>query len=163
MDYSVCEEWVAVEGEDGGIGVRSEEMPVFHFSQINYNRFLTGPWYPNSHMYLYAASNRTNNLNFCRLEDCCGEYHLTVLPYSGHCGDILPSESRCLAQPILVGDGRDIRPVRLNADLRLLSCRADGKNSVLFRFAETEGKDRRAACLTLPFAPTPIIILTAPP
>ena len=79
MDFTIVEEWLAVEGEDGVIGIRSEDMPVFHLSQINYNRFLKSPEYPKSHVYLYAASNRTNNLNFCTPEDCCGTYHLTIL------------------------------------------------------------------------------------
>ncbi|MBR6772221.1 MAG: hypothetical protein IKM29_02390 [Clostridia bacterium] len=153
MDFSVAEEWFAVEGEDGGIGIRSEDMPVFHFSQINYNRFLSSPEFPCSHMYLYAASNRTNNLNFCTEEDCRGEYRLSIMPYSGKCEDALFPWSRCLAQPILVSDGRELPSFEISAELRLLSCRAAGTDSVLFRFAECRGKNAERVRLSLPFAP----------
>jgi len=153
MDFTIAEEWLAVEGTDGGIGIRSEDMAVFHLSQINYDRFLTAPDFPNSHVYLYAASNRTNNLNFCYPADCCGTYHLTILPYTGHCEDVLPSWSRCLAQPVLCGDGREIPQMQTDTDIRLMSCRADSEHSLLFRFTEEAGRDRENVKLTLPFVP----------
>ncbi len=153
MDFTIAEEWLAVEGAGGGIGIRSEDMAVFHLSQINYNRFLTAPDFPKSHVYLYAASNRTNNLNFCTPEDCCGTYHLTILPYMGHCEEVLPSWSRCLAQPVLCGDGREIPHLQIDTDIRLMSCRADSAHSLMLRFAEETGKDRENVKLTLPFAP----------
>ena len=154
MDFTIAEEWIAVEGEKGGIGIRSEDMPVFHFSQINFNQFLNSAQFPKSHVYLYAASNRTNNLNFCTPEDCCGKFHLTILPYNGHCDDVLPQWSRCLAQPILCGDGREIPQLSLDTPLRMMSCRVDGENSLLLRFAEESGIERKNVKLTLPFAPT---------
>jgi len=160
LDFSIAEEWVAVEGETGGIGVRSEDMPVFHFSQINYNQFLSRPEYPKSHLYLYAASNRTNNLNFCAPEDCAGTYRLTLLPYAGHCEDTLPQWSRALAQPVLCGDLREIPRLTLDKELRLMSCRIDGAHSLLLRFAEESGKPQENVKLTLPFAPTRAVLTT---
>jgi hypothetical protein len=154
MDFTVIEEWLAVEGENGGIGIRSADMPVFHLSQINYNRFLSEPDFPRPHLYLYAASNRTNNLNLRTPGDCCGVYRLTVLPYAGHCEDTLPQWSRALAQPVLCGDSRVLPRLLLDAELRLMSCRADGEHSLLLRFAEESGKARENVKLTLPFAPT---------
>ncbi len=153
MDFTIAEEWLAVEGDNGGIGIRSEDMPVFHLSQINYNRFMKSPEYPKSHVYLYAASNRTNNLNFCTPEDCCGTYHLTILPYTGHCEDILPQWSRALAQPVLFGDGRELPQILLDTPLRLMCCQVDGEHSLLLRFAEESGTDRENVKLTLPFVP----------
>ena len=153
MDFTIAEEWIAVEGENGGIGIRSEDMPVFHLSQINYNRFWGSPDYPRSHVYLYAASNRTNNLNLCTPEDCYGTYHLTILPYAGHCEDVLPKWSGELAHPVLCGDGREVPGIHLDAPLRLMSCRADGEHSLLLRFAEESGIARENVKLTLPFVP----------
>lgn len=160
MDFTVAEEWLAVEDETGGIGIRSADMPVFHLSQINYNRFLSAPEYPRSHLYLYAASNRTNNLNFRSPKDCCGTYRLTIRPYAGHCEDTLPQWSRALAQPVLCGDGRSLPQLALDAELRLMSCRADGEHSLLLRFAEESGKAKENVKLTLPFAPTRAVLTT---
>ncbi len=154
MDFTISEEWIAVEGEEWGIGIRSEDMPVFHLSQINFNRFLSAPDFPKSHIYLYAASNRTNNLNFCTPEDAHGTYHLTILPYNGHCEDVLPHWSRCLAQPVLSGDGREPTQLCVDAPLRLMCCRVDTESSLLLRFAEESGVERKNVKLTLPFAPT---------
>ncbi len=154
MDFTIAEEWLAVKGENVGIGIRSEDMPVFHLSQINYNSFLNSPDYPRSHVYLYAASNRTNNLNLCTPKDCCGTYRLTILPYAGHCEDVLPKWSGELAHPVLCGDGREMPGVHLDVPLRLMSCRADGEHSLLLRFAEESGTERENVRLTLPFVPT---------
>ena len=152
MDFTLCEEWLAVEGASGGIGLRSEDSPVFHLSQINYNRFLAAPDFPCSHMYLYAASNRTNNLNFCTAEDCRGAFRLTIRPYEGHCEDVLPAWSRALSQPVLCGDGRSVPQLSVTAGLRLLCLKPEGEDSLLLRFAEETGRAQQAR-LTLPFAP----------
>ncbi|MBO5219791.1 MAG: hypothetical protein J6C52_10190, partial [Clostridia bacterium] len=153
MDYTIAEEWLAVEGTDGGIGIRAESVPLFHLSQINYNRFMTAPDFPRSHVYLYAASNRTNNLNFRTPEDCHGEFRLTIRPYAGHCSDALPAWSRTLAQPILAGGGEALPSLSLSEDLRLMRLRAVRSDALLLRFAEESGKSRENVRLTLPFRP----------
>lgn len=160
QDFTVVEDWLAVEGDDGGIGIRSEDMPVFHLSQINYNRFLTEPHFPHSHVYLYAASNRTNNLNLRTPEACHGRYHLSLLPYSGHCEDLLPQWNRCLSQPVLVGDGRKVGGISIDSELRLMSMRAFDEHSVLIRFSEEHGVSIDAAKLTLPFKPIGAFLTT---
>lgn len=160
QDFTIVEDWLAVEGDGCGIGIHSADMPVFHLSQINYNRFLDHPEFPNAHVYLYAASNRTNNLNFRTPTDCHGCYHISLLPYVGHCEDVLPQWNRCLSQPVCTGDGRAICGIRVDRDLRLMSMRAFDAHTILVRFAEEHGVSVETARLTLPFRPTEAFLTT---
>lgn len=154
QDFTVVEDWLAIQGKDGGIGIYSEDMPVFHLSQINYNKFMTEQNFPQSHVYLYAASNRTNNLNFRTPEDCHGRYRLSIIPYDGSCDRVLPEQMEELSQPIITGDGRCTDAVYSDSKLRLTSMRVFDSHSILFRFKELYGEKNERVRLTLPFEPT---------
>lgn len=104
-DFVVAQDWVAAENEDYGIAVLSQDMPVFHLGGIHYNKLSSRIYLTkSSEIYVYAASNRCNQLNFSDPESCSGDYRICLLPYAGRCQDVLPRWSQLQTQPpIAVG------------------------------------------------------------
>ena len=80
-DFSVAENYVTVEEKDGGVALYSKEAPVFHLGGIHYDKLDCDIERKSSTIFVYAASNRCNQLVYRSVEDCCGEYNLSVLPY----------------------------------------------------------------------------------
>ena len=156
LDYSVAEHWVALDEKTKGVALYSADAPVFHFGEIQYNRFsldntrtLSHP-----HIYLYAASNRTNNLNLRTPEDCTAVFRLSVLPYEGEWQDSVPEwDKRMSHAPVCAHvDGEGSFGFSVDEKLRLMACRPtkDG-GAVEVRFAEDCGKARERVSLTVPF------------
>ncbi len=157
-DFVMAHSWISVENGDWGIGLFCREMPLFHPGGIHYNRISARVDYgESSSVFLYAASNRTNNLNYRTPEDCRGDFHVSVLPFSGESRAVLPDWSYGkLCPPILGGPRPEQSRSYLSLDaknLRLLCMKPaeEGDGWVFLRLMEKEGREAQAR-LTLPFA-----------
>lgn len=155
-DFVMAHSWVSVENGQHGLGLFSRDMPLFHLGGIHYNEISSRIEYgESSTIFLYAASNRANNLNYCTPRDCHGEFRLSILPFQGTSREILPGWSYERLCPPLAGAGQD-RPERsfLSLDgsgLRLLCMKPSRKKDGIFlRLYETQGC-RVQARMTLPF------------
>jgi hypothetical protein len=156
-DFVVAHNWVAVENSKRGIALLSKDMPVFHLGGIHYNQLSSKVCYNTPQIYLYAASNRCNQLNFASKEDCSGSYRLSILPYLGGWQDSVPGWSTEKMNPPLFGAAGTKRGAKsyLSVDcdhVRLLCFKRAEDREDLFvaRFVETSGK-QALVNLTLPF------------
>ena len=160
-DFTVTQNWVAAENEHGGIAVYSEDMPVFHIGDIKYNRFESKFSADKAHYYLYACSNRCNNLLYTAIEDCRAEYRLSVLPYVGRHGEIVPQWSNGKEHKPIIGKAAETerRFIECDADnIRLVSVKKaeNHTDAVMMRFTETAGKESRAD-IKLFFVPDKVV------
>ena len=143
-DFTVTQNWLAAEGKVNGVALYSEDMPVFYIGAIKYNRFQTSFDEDKAHYYLYASSNRTNNLIYQSIEDCHAEYRLSILPYSEKHNQVVPTWSYHKAhQPVI---GKKVRQERtfcvLNTEnIRMAAVKkAESCNdAIIMRFIETAG------------------------
>ena len=92
-DFSVTQNWVAADGENRGVAIYTRDMPVFHLGNIKYNQFNREFSEDKAHIYLYASSNRCNNLIYTSVEECQAQYHLSILLYNGKHDGIVPAWS----------------------------------------------------------------------
>lgn len=159
-DFVMAHNWVSIENGIYGIGIFSRDMPLFHLGGIHYNKLSAKVNYgESSSAFLYAASNRTNNLNYCTPEDCHGVFRLSVLPFAGESRYTLPKWSYRQSHPLLIGGtwGVEAEESRSwfcidHSNVRLL-CMKPGameKEKVFVRLYEMEGRET-AAMMTLPF------------
>lgn len=162
LDFSVAENWVAAEdaNADYGVGLYSEDMAVFHFGEIKYNRFSGDLDFSKSNIFLYGASNRTDNLNFRTPEDCRGHYRVSLLPYSGGCADTLPVwVQEKVNAPIVGGRPRGGCEFEIHDEdgggLRLLTFKKaeDCDSAVILRLQDEAGRAHGRVRVTLPFRP----------
>ena len=153
LDFTVCENWVAVEDHGHGIGVYSADMPVFHTGAIRYNQFSEEPCRDSAGLFLYAASNRANNLIYRTVSDCQASYRLTLLPYNGSWRDQLPAWSRRRMEPLRTGGSHVLgSPFVLEGDLRILSVRSTGEHTVQIDLCEESGRAQDAVLtIGIPF------------
>lgn len=157
-DFTVTQNWLVAENEKYGIALYSEDMSVFHLGNIKYNRFSPAFEENKAHFYLYASSNRCNNLFYSSVEQCKANFHLSMLPFKGNHRDVVPNWSnQLLHQPVICGGSVenetlisvDSDNLKLTAFKRAENC----EDAVILRFTETKGKS--AECrLSLFFAPT---------
>ena len=112
------------------------------------------------HVYLYASSNRCNNLIYRSPRDCHGEFSFSILPYCS------PSEvapwSESADRELLTGSISSLAPVgvdRQNLRLVCLKQAEDGSGDLIFRFTETQNT-ATTATLTLPFEPEAAFLAT---
>ncbi|RAU92155.1 glycoside hydrolase family 38 C-terminal domain-containing protein [Paenibacillus sp. YN15] len=157
-DFVVAQNWVAVQNESRGIALYSKEMPVFHLGGIHYNKLSSRVTYENANIYLFAASNRSNQLNFTSKEDCFGEYSLSVLPYQGGWNEQVPDWSVNKTYTPLIGaaysETNEKSYMSLDADnVRMLSFKRSEEDDDAFiaRFIET-GVKSATASFKLPFS-----------
>ena len=155
-DFVMAHSWVSVENGQFGIGLFSRDMPLFHLGGIHYNEISSRVDYGGSSaIFLYAASNRSNNLNYVTPADCHGEFRLSILPFEGTSDHVLPRWSyERLCSP-LVGAGQEgTQRSFLSLDgpgMRLLCMKPDRRQEGIFlRLYETQGRRVRGS-LTLPF------------
>ena len=155
-DFVMAHSWVSVENGQFGIGLFSRDMPLFHLGGIHYNEISSRVDYGGSSaIFLYAASNRSNNLNYVTPADCHGEFRLSILPFEGTSDHVLPRWSyERLCSP-LVGAGQEgTQRSFLSLDgpgMRLLCMKPDRKQEGIFlRLYETQGRRVRGS-LMLPF------------
>lgn len=156
-DFSVTQNWIAIDGDNHGVAIYTRDMPVFHLGGIKYNQFNTDFSENEGHAYLYASSNRCNNLIYTSIEQCRAEYHLSVLLYEGAHNGIVPSWSdennhRLIVSQKSLCDGQLLKISESNVRLVSLKKAEDCDNAVILRFAETEGK-RTKCCVGLFFEP----------
>ncbi len=157
-DFTVTQNWVAAENSQGGIALYTEQMPVFHLGKLKYNNFEQSFSENKAHFYLYAASNRCNNLIYSTTEECCAEFHLSILPYSGKHNAVVPEWSNSKCRKLLLGSKDKGVAGKITVDkknLRLICFKKAEKedNSIIMRFVETEGKETDC-CVELFFSPT---------
>lgn len=157
-DFTVTQNYVAAENEYFGCAVYTRDMPVFHLGSIKYNRFGKEFKENKGHFYLYASSNRCNNLIYSSIEECRAEYRLSVLTYSGNRSKTVPLWSNLKEHSILIGgkDIGDIGSIKLSKNnLRLVSLKKAerNENAVIMRFTETEGLNNECE-VSLFFEPT---------
>lgn len=161
-DFTVAQNYVRAEnGRDGsGIALYSRDMPVFHLGQIKYNRFSKDFSESLGHVYLYASSNRCNNLIYRSPKDCHGEFSFSILPY-GSASEVA-QWSENVDRELLTGSMDSLAPVgvdRQNLRLVCLKQAEDGSGDLIFRFTETQNT-ATTATLTLPFEPEAAFLAT---
>lgn len=155
-DFVMAHSWVSVENGQSGIGLFSRDMPLFHLGGIHYNKISSRVDYGSSSaIFLYAASNRSNNLNYCTPEDCHGDFRLSVLPFEGTSDQVLPRWSYERLCPPLVGAGQEEAERSFlsleGPGLRLLCMKpARRQEGIFLRLYETQGRRVRGS-LTLTF------------
>ena len=144
-DFTVTQNWICVENNSHGVAVFSRDMPVFHLGNIKYNQLKSGFSADSSHMYLYASSNRCNNLIYTSLEQCKAEFHLSILTYNGLRGDIVPKWSNENEHKLLISkkipNSSLLRISEKNVKLVALKKAEDCQNAIVLRFVETKGEE----------------------
>lgn len=145
-DFAVTQNWIAVENEIGGIAVYSEDMPVFHMGKIKYNHFEKGFREEQGHVYLYASSNRCNNLIYTSLEECCASYHLSILPYAGSHKDVVPKWSTRKEHKPIIGKAveKDMEYMSIDKpNMKLVGMKQaeDQEHALIIRMTETAGEE----------------------
>ena len=144
-DFTVTQNWVCVEGENHGVAVYTRDMPVFHLGSIKYNRLESDFDEEKGHVFLYASSNRCNNLIYTSLDQCKAKYHLSLLTYSGQHNDTVPAWSNENDHELIVSEPTfNSKLLKLSKEnVRLVSFKKaeDCENAVVLRFVETAGKE----------------------
>ena len=162
-DFSVTQGWVAVENERCGVAVYTRDMPVFHLGSIKYNQFQREFSEDKAHVFLYAASNRCNNLIYTKPEECKASYRLSLLPYGGKHNDIVPSWSNENEHGLLIcreiPDSRLLKLSERNVRLVSLKKAEDCSDAVVLRFVETAGEATECN-LELFFKPSRAVYVT---
>ena len=155
-DFAVARGWTAVQGENFGIGLYAREMPVFHYGNIHYNELTTKTDVgESSTVFVYAASNRCNQLNYLSAEDCRATYHFSVLPYGGQWAEQLPGWSQeCDYLPFVISGGSKEGKSWIeieNRNVRLVTLKkAEKSDRFLLRLVETAGQKQQTK-VKLPF------------
>ncbi|MBQ8146707.1 MAG: hypothetical protein IJ039_07970 [Clostridia bacterium] len=163
-DFSVAQNWLVAENDKHGVAIYTRDMNVFHIGKIKYNQFKPGFSEDKAHFYLYASSNRCNNLIYTSIDQCYAKYHLSILTYGGKHNSIVPLWSNQNDRELIISDAKcDYgKLLRLSAsNIRLIAFkRAEGcGNAVVLRFVETEGKDTECD-MELFFKPTNAVYAT---
>lgn len=155
-DFVVAADWIAAENSNYGIGILSQDMPVFHLGNIHYNKLSSyNDYSKSSNVFIYAASNRCNQLNFVKPSDCCGEYSISILPYVGRCQDVLPRWSLEKNYPPVIGEKKSEDKSYLQIDapnVRLLAYKKAELSDDLFvlRVMEVGGKEKTSLNVKVP-------------
>lgn len=153
-DFVMAENWIAVAGKDAGIALYAKEMPVFHLGGIHYDALSCNVEHRTSHVFLYAASNRCNQLVYRTLEDCSGTFHLSIFPYYGNF-DSARLNAWCEEKnhPLMLGKG-EVFDSRIEIDNPYISLcalkKANESGKVVLRFYN-ESMAEQSFCVTLPF------------
>ena len=155
-DFTVSAGCVCAEGKDGGIILYSKDMPIFHLGSIKFNRFEREFNEGRAHFYLYASSNRSNNLIYKSIDECHAEFELSVLPYEGSHRKIMSRFSdECKRELITGGDempaGEIISIEPCGVRLSALKNSEDGE-AIIIRLTEGSG-ERTSGRIRLPFKP----------
>ena len=162
-DFSVTQNWICAEDGNKGVAVFTRDMPVFHLGNIKFNQFKSDFSENQGHIFLYASSNRCNNLIYTSIEECCAEYHLSLLTYSGEHKEIVPKWSNEKEHSLIVGkpvfSQKLMKLSEDNVKLVTLKKAEDCKNAVVLRFVETAGKETECS-LEIFFKPTEIFFVT---
>lgn len=156
-DFTVTQGWVAAESENSGVALYTRDMNVFHLGSIRYNQFKSDFSENKGHFYLYASSNRCNNLVYKSTDECFAKYRLSILLYNGSYKESVPvwsyeREHRLLICKENVLSCKTLKMSCDNIRLVCLKLAEDNENAVIVRLAETQGRNVKCN-LALPFAP----------
>lgn len=152
-DFAVCQRYAAVENNYCGTMVACREMPVFHFGKIQYGSFSPQPSCTAAHMYLYAASNRANQLVYQSADDCSGEFSLTILPYRTNAADEVSAAADAFLHPPKIVNGYSVERSRMSVSEEGIifgSLKLADDGAFILRITETLGLDRRLV-ISVPF------------
>ena len=149
-DFSMTQNWIAIDGEDYGVAVYTRDMNVFHLGKIKYNQFNRDFSEDKGHIYLYASSNRCNNLLYTSIDQCNGEYHLSILLYNENHKKVVSNWSdekdhRLLTSKRKLCDGQLLKISEDNVRLVSFKKAEDNINAIVMRFVETEGKTTKCS------------------
>ncbi len=162
-DFSVTQNWISVEDENHGVALFTRDMPVFHLGNIKFNRLKSEFSEDKAHIYLYASSNRCNNLIYTSLEQCQAEYHLSMLIYDKSNGEVVPNWSNLNEHNLIIGmlklGNNVLKLSKENVRLVSLKKAEDSQNAVVLRFVETEGKATECQ-MDMFFKPNKIVYTT---
>jgi hypothetical protein len=162
-DFSVTQNRVAVEGENHGVALYTRDMPVFHLGSIKYNRLESDFDEEKGHVFLYASSNRCNNLIYTSLDQCKAKYHLSLLTYSGQHNDTVPAWSIENDHELIVSEptfnSKLLKLSKENVRLVSLKKAEDESNAIVLRFVETAGRETECK-LDIFFKPSKITYVT---
>ena len=146
-DFVCVNNWVAAQNESGGIAFYTKDMPIVHLGDIHYNEISTNVDFScSSNIFLYAASNRCNNLNFANKEDCKGIFRVSILPYEGNCADYIPAWCDNKNSVPIIEISKENEEYSFisvdNDNIRLTSCKLseDDNRKLILRFIETSGR-----------------------
>ena len=138
-------------------------MPVFHLGNIKYNQLKSGFFADSGDIFLYASSNRCNNLIYTSIEECRANYQLSLLLYNGQHGEIVSRWSNEQEHKLIIGkpcfSGKLLKLSNENVRLVSLKKAEDCNNATVLRFVETSGKAIECN-LELFFNPTRAVYIT---
>ena len=162
-DFTVTQSWISAEDEKNGIAIFTRDMPVFHLGNIKFNQLNPEFSADKAHIFLYASSNRCNNLIYKSIDECQATYHLSLLTYSGKHSEAIPKWSCENEHSLIVSKELPERKLlKLSAEnVRLVSFKKaeDNDNAIVLRFVETAGK--AADCkMDIFFKPTKAVLVT---
>ena len=161
-DFSVAQNWVLAEREGNGVAIYTKDMPVFHLGNIKFNQFKSDFSADKGHIFLYASSNRCNNLIYTKVEECKAEYSLSILPYNGSHSDIIPKWSNEKEHNLITSkqmvDRQMIKISEENVRLVSLKKAEDTENAIVLRFIETKGKETECS-LNIFFKPSKAVYI----
>ena len=162
-DFSVTQNYVIAEKENNGVAIYSRDMNIFHLGNLKYNQFKRNFSGDKGHIFLYASSNRCNNLIYTSPDECNASYHLSILLYNGHHKEIVSSWSNDKDHRLIVGKENVLKKPMLkllNDNINLVSLKkSEDGNAIILRFIETEGKNTEC-CVNLYFKPTKAVYAT---
>lgn len=152
-DFAVCQRYAVVENNYCGTMAVCREMPVFHFGKIQYGSFSPQPSCTAAHMYLYAASNRANQLVYQNSDNCSGEFSLTLLPYRTSAADEVSAAADSFLHPPKIVNGYSVERSRMSVSEEGIifgSLKLADDGAFLLRMTETLGLQRRLV-ISVPF------------
>lgn len=163
-DFTITQNRVSAENSQRGIALFSRDMPVFHIGKIKYNNFCPDFNENKAHFFLYAASNRCNNLIYTSPEQCCASYRLSILPYTGDHRSSVPVWSNEKEHELLIGgiDKESAQYIRIdkpNTRLVAMKKAENCRNAIIIRLAETAGQ-RTDGEISLFFNPEKAVLCT---
>lgn len=146
-DFTIVQGYAVAENDSFGVGIYSADMPVFHIGEIKLNRFCSSFSAKRAHFFLYAASNRCNNLVYLTENDCRARYSLSVLPFSGSHLKAIPSWAEEKDHPpVFLPHGTDLPEKELasvgtkSLALTALKRAENEDNAVIVRLKELSGQ-----------------------
>ena len=131
-------------------------MRIAEFTQTHFSE-------EKAHFYLYAASNRCNNLVYTNPEQCRSKYSISVLPYTESRFPVVPRWSESKNRDFLVLKNL----INLDSDIslkgegvQLISLKKSAKDdSVILRFVNTNNEATKCS-LGLSFNPKRAVYTT---
>lgn len=151
-DFSVCSRYAALENDYCGTMIACREMPVFHFGKLQSASVLPQGSASASNIFLYAASNRANQLIYQNDDLCRGEFNLTIYPFRGKAEYEVYEKADIFLHPAKIVPGYSVERSRMSVSEEGISFGSLKFNNGVFflRVAEVLGIPRRLT-ISVPF------------